>query len=572
MFQMPRTFIGVLLLAFICGSFAQQAQQLTSTQTQPTGTGTSSSASASASVQISASSLSDLESQVQQAANSAYASIQSDPSSVETAVQNLATALATAVAGVMVEVLKSGNVDASASAQQIGTVITQALSAGATGQFADLDVSSIVSQVQTVVESTLSSAAADADPAQLTNDVANAAVQALASSLGDLLGVQISSSASVSTTVTPAAIQLAPTGSVDTSQLSAQLLASLQAGDANATVQAFQAALQGNAASTIASVLAQAAGDSTLQANLVAFLAAAFGTPGFPGFGLVTALQSAASLPGGDNLQSVLSQAISQANSAGDTPTLSTMLSFLVISKQSGLDLFLNAISDSIESGGCDSVALVLGNTNKQAISNGAGPQFQNSLKSVSEINKCLQVGISLSVTVGILQNIQQNPQAAVKLIVDAANNKQPQAIADAITGAVQSGDTDALTTVITNVLSTPDIPIDQLTLAFTIAMQSTTPGVQSQVTTILSQPSVQQTFSAMISYAFDKTSRTPNTTDSFVQIIGGSVSGDSCALQPAVESALESASSPQDILNVILEVLLGEYCVLLFFLGCLRQ
>eukprot|EP01023_Acetabularia_acetabulum_P044837 TRINITY_DN4522_c1_g1_i3.p1 TRINITY_DN4522_c1_g1~~TRINITY_DN4522_c1_g1_i3.p1 ORF type:complete len:193 (+),score=21.14 TRINITY_DN4522_c1_g1_i3:140-718(+) len=104
-------------------------------------------------------SLEDLQKQIVASTQSAIETIEANPTDLITALQNLLNILAQSLLNAPVSILQSGEIDAETQANDIATVVGQALgsiASSATGPLSDLDVASIQAEINQNVTKILS--------------------------------------------------------------------------------------------------------------------------------------------------------------------------------------------------------------------------------------------------------------------------------------------------------------------------------------------------------------------------------------------------------------------------------
>eukprot|EP01025_Chloroclados_australasicus_P021006 TRINITY_DN2205_c0_g1_i7.p1 TRINITY_DN2205_c0_g1~~TRINITY_DN2205_c0_g1_i7.p1 ORF type:complete len:581 (-),score=94.85 TRINITY_DN2205_c0_g1_i7:233-1975(-) len=421
--------------------------------------------SGSASLSVSASSLQDLQSQIQEEAEKAFADIDASTGNLDSAVQQLTQVVAQAVGGILINLVQQGNVDAEAAGSEISQAIGGALSSAASsvgGDLANLDVNSITTNISSSVTSTINNASPTASASELTQSVAQEVLNTLGSALASATGGTFSASVSVTEVATAAPISL-DLVSVDVSGAAAEILQLMVNGSFSAAVAQMSEVLLGGGSDQISEVITTAV-DQGLNASLISTLAALYQDETFPILPFSVALGSAYDQVGNQQaLIELLGQAFTQVNLSGNYPNLRDALYYAFTSQGGSVRrAYDQALSAAIEASGCTSIAEVLAAAKGRADQLGLGTLFMIAIQNNPDINACLQVGVELQVSIDILGQLQDT-QRAVELLLQAITEGNFVTVSNLIIQAVLEGQVDELTQVLTQILCDSSIPQDQL-------------------------------------------------------------------------------------------------------------
>eukprot|EP01025_Chloroclados_australasicus_P049750 TRINITY_DN5689_c0_g1_i1.p1 TRINITY_DN5689_c0_g1~~TRINITY_DN5689_c0_g1_i1.p1 ORF type:complete len:1210 (-),score=229.99 TRINITY_DN5689_c0_g1_i1:891-4403(-) len=494
----------------------------------------------------------ELESELQAALEQALANLESSPGDLNTVFQSIGTVLLTVIGNIVTTIFSGGEIDAQGISATITSSIEKALTAAAasSAEFESIDVAGISAEISSSLETIFAGVdAGDADAGELTVQIANAVLSPIGNAISDITGGSFTFTVSLGDAPTPAptAMTSSTTQTISiqaTDELESQLQASLEKAlaelesnpdDLNVVFQSIGSVLITILGNIITTIINGGEIDADAISQTIA---------GSIESALTTAAASSTEFEDLDVA----------AITAQITTSLESILGDVNVNTANAGDLTVE-IANAVLGPIGDNLSEITGTTFSFTISLDATPGASSTTTTTSTTQNA-----QLQMSVNIISNIS-NTQQATELIKSAAENNQDMAISAAFIQALQAGQTEDLSKLVTNFVTDSDIRTSTITFVLTTTiLQGGAPAIQLVIDSIGSTEDLTN-LAAVFKFAF--TSTGSNESDAFVQLVAGSVEGDDCGLADVVAAALED-STPQQVRQItnLLEDAGAEACV----------
>eukprot|EP01024_Parvocaulis_polyphysoides_P005363 TRINITY_DN1133_c1_g1_i6.p1 TRINITY_DN1133_c1_g1~~TRINITY_DN1133_c1_g1_i6.p1 ORF type:complete len:1190 (-),score=221.72 TRINITY_DN1133_c1_g1_i6:342-3911(-) len=495
-------------------------------------------------ITASGSDISELSSSVQNSFETAFAQISSDGDSLQRAVNELAANLAQAIAKIMITIVSSSDIDAAAEANLISQAVGQALLAAsntASGEFSNLNIDSITLDVRNAVQTTLSGATSNSDPAQLTQEIAVQVLNSVGNALAEVTGGSFEANVQVNATSTPSVITFIST-SGNTAELQTNLQAALGEGNITLATSILINLLSQSGFNQFSTVLIDglSSGEVIQKNRLINLIAGAVSEPNFPAWPFTDAIAVAY----GQNSKLVadyLKNVLLKVQTAGG---LAESIAFAYQRGGEARAAFDEAISQAISGNGCNSVKSILDEATVYAQQKGVASQFSQQLQENSDIAKCTSGGVGVVVSIELFGSFS-NPRRAATQIKEAATQGREDAIARTITTGVQQGERQNVVQTLILIFQDESVPVSPLVNAISTAITIGGPNVEATIIDLIKEIAAQSgintqfTIALALAFAPGKV----EATDAFTKVIAGHLEGDECPLKDHMEAALSSTS-----------------------------
>eukprot|EP01025_Chloroclados_australasicus_P014506 TRINITY_DN1679_c0_g1_i1.p1 TRINITY_DN1679_c0_g1~~TRINITY_DN1679_c0_g1_i1.p1 ORF type:complete len:664 (-),score=79.52 TRINITY_DN1679_c0_g1_i1:1029-3020(-) len=531
--------LSILLLTLQRGSYAQ------TTVSQST------SSSATASFSISST---QLTSSLEQATAEAVPELESDPQNLDQVLQVIAQAIVSEMEKIAIALIQNSEIDVDGIAVEFGEAVRSALtSITQVEAYEELDVGSVVQQVESSVEGILSEVSTQSDIAKVTENLANAVIGAIGDALADVSGAtfsyQVTVSSSRTATSTPA---VATTEAAAPSGASALMLL-LQVGDIQGVIESMSSQLTSGSEVAVLDFLIQASENSTFQSSLIDVFIEMFASTDFPFQELVEILPLEAQF-NPEVFSLVLQGAISAAVAANRVDGLAVFVRLVFQSGSASIqEDVVSSIGAAIKEGECSqSLSKLLASVSSDS------RKFQGAIAGDADVSSCTTQGLQLQLSITISAQISSGD-------VDAAFENIKTADVTTIVGSLIRSLRDSQFTEVSNLLikfyGDESVTTERLSLVISLLLMQDSQNTTSVIVESITNTQDLSRLIATFTFAFTKAES--QVTTEFVKLIAGSVENGSCALSKVVYGVLADAS--QDEAKAITQLLVNggaEACV----------
>eukprot|EP01025_Chloroclados_australasicus_P070013 TRINITY_DN99_c1_g1_i1.p1 TRINITY_DN99_c1_g1~~TRINITY_DN99_c1_g1_i1.p1 ORF type:complete len:847 (-),score=147.42 TRINITY_DN99_c1_g1_i1:3977-6517(-) len=491
---------------------------------------------------------SQLSSSFQLATQQAIPQLESNPTNLDQVLDTIAQAILGEIQRIVAQVILGDNeIDTFEVTKAFGEAVKSSLeSISQLEQYGEVDVDSVVAQVESEIARVLVQVSEDSDVGGVTEEIVNAVVGAIGDAISEVTGAVFTYEVNLSSIDTIATNITITDEAGPVSSSSVDLLTLLQDNDVEAITSSIATLLEEDQQLVVLEFLNSTIEQEALYPAMVEVLTAIFGDVKFPQRKLVEVIGSGEFIDN-SGLAIILEDAILAAVEAGETGGLLRFINSAFLGQSELSQLMIKSMEGAIGSGGC---SVLLADLLTQATK--AQNDFLTAIAGSAGISSCLSQGFEIQFPLSVVDQIQSGD---IDSAYENIKSSQVSTIVASFVFSLSNGIDTEVAELLSKFYEDEVTTVEKLGLIIALFLRQ---DFENALPVILESVSRTQDLSELIAtFKYALTEGEEQVLQEFVSLIAGSVDQGECGLGDIIAGVMRRSRPPQ--VKAITQLLVDE-------------